>query len=162
MQLGPDIVDDCVSTFAVEAWLKALDQRDHLFPEKTIGRHKLNLTRGLQLIVLSRPLSTLILLSSSIKATRSHSSILLLSIACSTHNIILAATHKGVLDLMNIPLELIDPSIPVFDTLMVISLDLFDLGLIHLSLRIRQLVIPFGFDQSMQLIRRLVWVLVFE
>ena len=57
---------------------------------------------------------------------------------------------EGILDVMDSPLELVDPRIPLLDALVVVSLDLFDLILILQSFLFAQLVEPFGFDKGMQ------------
>lgn len=58
--------------------------------------------------------------------------------------------------------ELVDPSVSFLNSLVIVSLDLFDLVFILQPFVFAQLIVPLGFDERMQLLGGLVGKLGFE
>jgi hypothetical protein len=70
--------------------------------------------------------------------------------------------HEGVLDLVDGLFELVDPGVSFLNSLVVVSLDLFDLIFILESFVLAQLVVPLRFNECVQLLGGLVGKLIFE
>ena len=157
LELSPEIVHNLVTPIWVKGWFTFFYHRHHLFSEKSVGRHELELAWGLDLHMLLR--TQIFVLMTRQRLVLKAFTKLVERIICKKFRTV---DQERKFDLMNFLLERIDGCIIVFDLSVILEVSLPGLYFELVSLLLSQMIEPLGLDELVDLPAKLVRVLIFE